>query len=205
MTISSRTPRVLLILFLALAAGLLLSSSGTASAAAPPIAKNGTINACYKTKGKGKGTLRLVGSGKARCPRKWRKVAWQTTPAAGPRGEAGAPGVAGQPGPAGNSGLPGADANDLIVGLEGKVAQLLVKVETLEGVLAGVTNEDLLGAVAAIPAVGALCEQTEDLTGQANALLTSVGGLNTLLDTLLVLFDPIGVPTALPSFNCPTS
>ena len=200
MTTATKLPRALLTLLLVLAAGLLLLSSGMASAA-PPIGKDGKIHACYKAKGKGKGALRLVGSGKARCPRKWRKVAWQTTPAPGPRGEAGVPGGAGQAGAGSQS---GADAGTAIVGLEGKVAQLQVKVETLEGILAGITNEGLLGAIGAVPAVGALCEQTEGLTGQVNALLGSVAGLNSLLDTLLVVFDPVGLPTALPSFNCPT-
>lgn len=197
MTISTKFSRTLLIFSLVLAAGLLLLSSGTASAA-PPIAKDGKIYACYKAKGKGKGTLRVVRGGKARCPRKWRKVAWQATPAPGPRGE---PGASGQPGV---SGLPGVDAGTAIIGLEGKIAQLQLKVEALEGILEGVTNQGLLDAIAAVPAVGALCERTEDLTDQANALLSSVGGLNSLLDTLLALFDPVGVPAALPSFNCPT-
>jgi hypothetical protein len=198
---TTQKPLTSLILFLVLAAALLLSSSSSTASAANPVGKDGRIHACYKAKGKGKGTLRLVGRGKARCPRKWRKVTWQARPTTGPRGEAGAPGRAGQPGPTGAS---GADATTAVLGLESQLAQLLVKVETLEGILAGVTNQGLLGAIAAVPAVGALCEQTEGLTGQVDSLLTSVGGLNSLLDTLLVLFDPVGLPTALPAFSCPT-
>src|SRR5262245_27956459 len=171
MTTSTKSLRALFTLLLVLATGLLLLSSGTASAM-PLVGKDGRVHACYKAKGKGRGTLRLVASGKVRCPRKWRKVAWSTSPVPGSRGEAGATSGAGQPGAS------GVDANATIVELEGKVAQLLTKVEALEGVLAGVTNADLLGAIAVAPAVGALCAQTEGLTDQANALLGSVGGLN---------------------------
>ncbi|HKH64731.1 MAG TPA: hypothetical protein VKA35_04645 [Solirubrobacterales bacterium] len=52
-----------------------LAFASTASAASP-IAKDGKIHACYKAKGKGKGTLRLVRNGKVRCPRKSRD--WKT-------------------------------------------------------------------------------------------------------------------------------
>jgi hypothetical protein len=177
MTTPTKSIRALLALFLVLAAGLLLLSSSTASAA-PFVGKDGKVHACYKAKGKKKGTLRMVRSAKVRCPRQWRKVSWYLAPPAGPRGEAGAAG------PAGERGLTGAAGSPVVVELESKVSELLTRVQQLEG---------------------ALCEQTEDLTTQANALLSSVGGLNSLLDTLLVLFDPVGLPEALPSFTCPSS
>lgn len=197
MTIRTRFPMSLLILALL---GFLAFSS-TASAA-PPVARDGKIYACYKAKGKGKGTMRLVRNGKVRCQRKWKKVSWYAGGLSGP-GAIAPPGPAGPKGDAGPPGEQGTAGNLVVEQLEGKVSELLTKVESLEAILSGVTNTDLLGAIDAVPAVGALCEQTETLTGQANALLTSVGGLNSLLDTLLVLFDPIGVPAALPAFSCP--
>lgn len=203
MTTSTKTPLALLTLFLVLAAGLLLFASGTASAA-PPIAKNGKIHACYKAKGKGKGTLRLVRSGKARCPRQWRKVSWSVAPTSGPRGEAGPSGSAGQPGA---NGLPGADAKAVITELEGKVSQLLAKVESLEGVLKGVTNQGLLGAIALAPTVETLCTQAGTLTGRLNLLEGALGGLslNGVLTALGGLLNVPALPGALPAFSCPAA
>nr|MDQ2631822.1 hypothetical protein [Actinomycetota bacterium] len=175
--------------------------SSSAASAANPVGKDGTIHACYKAKGKGKGALRLVGSGKVRCPRQWRKVTWQTVPAAGPRGEAGAPGAAGV------NGLPGVDAGDRVVGLEAEIAQLLVKVEALEGVLKGVTNQGLLGAIELSPVVQVLCNQAGTLTGRLNLLEGVLGGLslNGVLTTLGGLLNIPALPGALPAFSCPTA
>lgn len=197
MSIRTRFPVSLLILALL---GFLAFSS-TASAA-PPVARDGKIYACYKAKGKGKGTLRLVRNGKVRCQRKWKKVSWYAkgagygfgTPIAGP---------AGPTGPQGEQGVPGTAGNVVVEQLEDKVAELLTKVGNLEAVLLGVTNTDLLNAIDVVPAVGALCEQAEDLTDQTTALGTTLGSLNTLLDTLLLGFSPIEVPTALLDFSCP--
>lgn len=177
----------------------LLAFSATASAAYP-IAKDGKIYACFKTKGKGKGTVRVIRNAKVRCPRKWRKMAWNATARPGPQGPAGATGATGG---TGGQGLPGTAGNVVVKELEDKVTELLTKVESLEGILSGVTNAELLNAIGAVPAVGALCEQAEDLTDQTTALGTSLGSLNTLLNTLLLGFSPIEVPTALPKFSCP--
>lgn len=177
-----------------------LALSATASAASP-IAKDGKIHACYKAKGKGKGTMRLVRNGKVRCPRKWKKVAWYAV-APGPAAP-GAAGPQGEPGPEGKQGVPGVEGNIVVKELEDKVSELLTKVASLEAILSGVTNADLLGAIDAVPAVGALCEQAEDLTSQTTALGTTLTSLNTLLNTLVPLFSPVSVPTALPPFSCP--
>lgn len=201
MTTSTKSLRAQLALFLALAAGLLLLSSGPASAA-PPVAKDGRIYACFKAKGKGKGDLRVVRGAKVRCPRKWKKVSWY---AQGFSVGAAPPAAIGPAGPQGERGPAGPAGAVLVAQLEGKVSELLTRVESLEAVLGGVTNADLLSAISLTPTVGALCEQTEGLSGQVNALLGSVGGLNSLLDTLLVLFDPVSLPEALPAFDCPTS
>jgi hypothetical protein len=179
-----------------------LAFSSTASAAAPAVARDGKIYACYKAKGKGKGTLRLVRNGKVRCQRKWKKVSWYAkgagygfgTPIAGPTGATG---------PQGEQGIPGTAGNVVVEQLEDKVSELLTKVESLEAVLLGVTNTELLNAIDAVPAVGALCEQAEDLTDQTTDLGGTLASLNTVLDTLLLGFSPIEVPTALPSFSCP--
>lgn len=201
MTIRARFP--MLLLPLALLAFLMFG----ATASAAPIAKDGKIYACYKAKGKGKGTLRLVRSGKARCPRQWKKVSWYASlktfgPGPNPHGPAGPAGPKGDTGPQGEKGTAG---NVVVESLEDKVTELLTKVESLEAVLKGVTNTDLLGAIEAVPAVGALCEQAEDLTDQTTALGSTLSSLNTVLNPLLLGFSPVSVPTALPSFNCPTS
>lgn len=181
----------------------LLAFSATASAA-PPIAKDGRIHACYKVKGKGKGNLRLARNAKGRCPRKWRKIAWSVGGSVpGPLPPAGAKGDTGAPGPRGEQGPPGTAGNVVVKQLEDKVTELLTKVQTLEGVLSGVTNTELLNAIGAVPAVGALCEQAEDLTSQTTALGTSLSSLNTVLNPLLIGFSPVTVPTALPAFSCP--
>lgn len=204
MTIRARFPMSLIILAL-----LGFLAFGSTASAAPPVAKDGKIYACYKAKGKGKGTLRLVRNGKARCPRQWKKVSWYAN--GGPRnpglsvppGPTGPAGPKGDTGPEGKQGLPGVEGNVVVKALEDKVTELLTKVESLEGILSGVTNAELLNAIGAVPAVGALCEQAEDLTDQTTALGTTLGSLNTLLDTLLLGFSPIEVPTALPKFSCP--
>ena len=190
-------PRFSLALLLCALALLLLPG---AASAAYPIAKDGKIYACFKTKGKGKGAIRVIRNAKVRCPRKWRKMAWNATVRPGPQGPVGAAGASGGTGVAG---APGTAGNVVVESLEDKVSELLTRVETLEGVLNGVTNLDLLNAIDAVPAVGALCEQAADLTDQTTALGTTLGSLNTVLDTLLLGFSPIEVPAALPSFSCP--
>ncbi|HKH64730.1 MAG TPA: hypothetical protein VKA35_04640 [Solirubrobacterales bacterium] len=65
------------------------------------------------------------------------------------------------------------------------------------------TNTALLNAIDAGPAVGALCEQAEDLTDQTTALGGTLTSLNTVLNAVLIGFSPVSVPTALPSFSCP--
>jgi hypothetical protein len=189
-----------------LGAVLLFASAGEPASAAPLVGKDGKIHACYKVKGKAKGTLRVVRNAKVRCPRRWKKVAWNAT------GSAAAPaenGTAGQPGGTGGTGLPGttpnvADLESKITELQTKVTELLGKVGSLESVLKGISNEQLLKAVAAVPVVESLCTQTKKLNEQTTALGVSTAALNTILDTLVPLFVPVTVPTALASFTCPS-
>jgi hypothetical protein len=175
---------------------LLVWGSGPA-AAAPLVGKDGKIHACYKFKGKAKGTIRVVRSAKVRCPRRWKKVAWYASVSAGP------PGPAGEAGPRGEMWLPGTAGNIVVEGLEDKVTDLLTRVQSLEAVLAGISNEQLLKAIGAVPAVQSLCTQTKKLNEQTTKLGESTAALNTLLGALLVSFAPVEVPTALAAFSCP--
>lgn len=166
----------------------LMFTATNRAAATPLVGKDGKIHACYKVKGKAQGTLRVVRSAKARCPRKWKKVAWNASGPGGSsgfQGEAGAPGPSGQNGPRGESGPPGTAGNVVVKGLEEKVTELLARVQSLESVL------------------GAVCTQAKDLNEQSTELGDSLEALNTVLEPLLVLFSPVSVPTALPPFTCP--
>ncbi len=189
-----------LLLLLALCAFVLFTSSP--ASAASPIAKDGKTHACYKAKGKGKGTLRVVRSGKVKCPKKWKKVAWYASGVPGAQGEAGAPGSAGEGGANGGSGQPGATGTVVVKQLEDKVTELLTKVKSLEAILSGITNQQLKEAIAKVPVVGALCTQAKALNEQTTALGTALGGLSTVVDTLTVLGLPT-IPVALPAFECP--
>jgi hypothetical protein len=198
MTIRTRFPLPLLILAL-----LGLLTFGSTASAAPPVAKDGKIYACYKAKGKGKGTMRLVRNGKVRCPRKWKKVSWYAGASAGPQPLLASPGPKGDAGAQGEQGAAGTAGNVVVTTLEDKVSELLTRVESLEAILSGVTNVDLLNAIDVVPLVANVCERTEALTDQTTALGSTLGSMNTLLDTLLLGFSPIEVPTALTEFTCP--
>jgi len=184
---------------------LLFTTAGAAQAK-PLVVKNGRIHACYKVKGKAKGTVRLVASAKVRCPRGWKKAAWNTSGAPGAAGEPGSTGENGSGGEGGQAGGKG-EAGALTTGtkvasLETKVTELLSQVKSLEAILSGITNAGLKEAIGKVPAVAALCGQTKALNEQTTALGTTLGGLSAIIDTLTVLGLP-AVPTALPAFSCP--
>jgi hypothetical protein len=185
---------------LALCAFALVTSSP--ASAAGIVAKDGRIHACYKAKGKGKGTLRVVRNGKVRCPKKWKKVSWNAAGPAGSQGEAGAPGANGESGSNGSAGLPGTTGTLTVKQLEDKVTELLNKVKSLEAILKGINNQQLQEAIAAVPVVQALCGQTKALNEKSGELGTALGGLSTVVDTLTVVGLPT-IPTALPAFSCP--
>jgi hypothetical protein len=197
-----------LLLALALCAFILFTSAP--ASAAGIVAKDGKIHACYKVKGKGKGTLRVVRSAKAKCPKKWKRVAWYASGPAGPQGAAGSPGGNGETGTNGSNGLPGTPATATVVKeLEGKVTELLTKVQSLETILKGVDNTQLKEAIAGIAktaaleaAVGSLCTQADALTDKSGELGTALGGLSTIVDTLTLMGLP-SIPTALSPFECP--
>lgn len=181
-------------LLIALAALSLLLSAGPASAA-PLVAKDGKIHACYKAKGKGKGTLRVVRNGKVKCPKKWKKVAWYAAGvpgpqgAPGPRGQTGATGATGATGPAGAPGAPGRNENLVLNELEDKVTELLTKIKGLEGALAGIASTQAI-----------LCQQASALTNQNNALRGAISGLSAIGAVLNIP----ALPAALPAFSCPS-
>jgi hypothetical protein len=195
----SSIPGTLLVL---LACSMLTAGSASAMS---PVAKDGKIHACYKAKGKGKGTLRVVRNGKARCPKKWKKVSWYASGRPGSAGTQGQPGAAGTPGAngqPGERGLPGTAGVVVVEDLEKQVKELLTKVQSLESVLQGVTNAGLKEAIAAVPVVEALCTQADALTDQSNGLGTALSGLSAVVDTLTAMGLP-PVPAALPPFECP--
>lgn len=182
---------------LALCVFVLFTSS---PAAAFPVAKDGKIHACYKAKGRGRGTLRLVRNAKVRCPKKWKKTAWYAR-APIPAPETVAP--PGPQGPQGEKGLPGTAGNVAVEGLEDKVTELLNRVESLEAILNGVTNAELLAAIANTKT---LCTQVSALTGQLNSVEEALGGLklNAVLTTLGGVLEIPTLPGPLPSFSCPS-
>jgi hypothetical protein len=196
-------------LFLLGLSAFVLFTSSPASAAGI-VAKDGKIHACYKAKGKAKGTLRLVRSAKAKCPKRWKKVSWYASGPAGPQGASGNNGAGGETGTNGTNGLPGTPATATVVkGLEDKVTELLTKVQSLETILKGIDNQQLKEAIAGIAktealegAVGSLCTQASALTSKSGELGSALGGLSTVLDTLTLMSLP-SIPTALPPFSCP--
>ena len=173
------------LILLPVLAALLLGAPPTS--AKPLVGKDGKIHACYKWKGKGKGTLRVVRGAKVRCPKGWKKVSWYVKGS-----NAAPPPVSGPAGPQGEQGPPGAAGDAVVKQLEGKVSELLTRVEELE---------------ALAPTVQTLCAQVATVTNQVNAVETALGGLN-LNPVLTTLGGVLNIPTlpgALPAFSCPTS
>lgn len=209
--VDTRHP-ALAVFLLALCAFVVLTSSP--ASAASLVGKDGKIHACYKVKGKAKGSLRVVRSAKAKCPKRWKKVSWYASGPAGPQGESGPNGANGETGTNGSSGLPGTTATGTVVvkGLEDKVAELLNKVTSLETILAGINNQQLKEAIASIAdvkaletTVGSLCSQSSTLTSQLNSVESALGGLslNSVLTTLGGVLNIPALPGPLSSFSCP--
>lgn len=185
--------------------------TAVAPADAAPVRKDGKIYACYKVKGKPRGSMRLLFKGK-RCRRGERRVAWMAAPPIAPGGESGAP-VApgasqptqppaqGQPTqPPAQSPAEGADVS----ALEAQIAGLTVHVESLEDILAGIGNADLLAALDALALVEQVCDQATALTTQVGLLQDVIGGLglNGVLQALGGLLLIPSQPEALDPFAC---
>jgi predicted Rossmann fold nucleotide-binding protein DprA/Smf involved in DNA uptake len=165
-----------------------LSQSG-AVASKRPANPQGKIYACAKSKGKGKGTLRLVQGGK-RCKRGERMVAWNAAGAAGAPGTTGAQGSSGSQGPAG----PANPTLEALVKTQGQ------QIEALTERLVS-TETSLLSTKALLHSV---CAQTASLTTQSNALLSSLGGLSLggTIPPLLTLEVPL-LPSPIVPLACP--
>lgn len=167
------------------------------------VGKDGKVYACYRIKGKAKGTVRLVAK-KKKCRKGEKKISWNAT---GPAGESGQNGGGGEPGSPGENGA---------TGLEGRIEKLTNRVETLEEKLKGITNAtlnevisklsgvsgaQLQEAVKAVANVNALCVQAKELTNQVNAIGNAVGA-GEIIGSLLDLSFP-GLPASpLPAFGC---
>lgn len=141
------------IALLAAGAMLLIGLCGSASAARS-IGKGGSIQACYKVKGKAKGAMRVVPTGK-KCKKGERKLAWRVAGVSGQPGAAGTGGgsgsATGQNGANGGSGGNGTNGSNGTNGntatLESKIAGLNLKIDGLEKVLDGLNNGELSGVV----------------------------------------------------------
>ena len=81
-----------LVLALLAAAALCAAALVADAGAAKLVGKDGKVYACYRTKGKAKGAVRLV-TKKAHCKKGQKKVSWNVT---GPAGQGGEGGVNGE-------------------------------------------------------------------------------------------------------------
>jgi hypothetical protein len=175
-------PKARLILVPLAAAAVLLACLGGAATAATPIGRDGQIHACYRVKGKPKGSLRVVPSAKKHCKRGERKVTWSVV---GPSGQSGSGGQSGNGGQSGQAGTNGS-SKETEAALQSKIANLNLKVEGLEGVLSGVTNGDLLGALNTLKGLdnGDLLNSVDAVKGLSNGDLSgavdAVEGLTNL-------------------------
>lgn len=215
--VKSISGRLALLASVAVVALLVGALGGTAVAA--PIGKGGKVQACYRVKGKAKGAMRVVPTGK-KCRKGERKLAWATVGStAGPAGPVGPTGPRGSAGDAGATGATGPAGSSNEAALQAKIAGLTLKVEGLEGILQGVTNGQLTGTidkltgitglqlnetVGALPVVDSLCTQAAAVPGQINAVGTALGGLTLggLIPGGLVLTIPS--LTAVTPFTCPS-
>ncbi|HTR74915.1 MAG TPA: collagen-like protein [Solirubrobacterales bacterium] len=174
------------------------------------VGKDGKVYACYKAKGKSKGSVRLVAK-KAHCRHGEKKVSWNAVGPAGETGKTGDSGPVGERGPAGERGPPGQDGSSDLSALEeritnltstvaalepliGKVATLestldakvtelegvITKVTGLETKLQGISATELKAAVESVADVNALCAQAATLTTRANELGTAISGISLL-------------------------
>ncbi len=207
---------------LAAAGALLMIALLPGEAHASVVGPTGQIKACYAKKGKAKGTLRVVRSGK-RCRKGQKPLVWNSQ---GQQGSTGAQGAQGIPGQVDSSVT--TQLNSLtsqLSGLTTQLSQLQSDVTSLQGVLSGLSNSDLAGAVTnaaklngisaqdltdaigAVPDVTALCTQMSEAVTQLNSIGSVLTGLN-LSGGLLglglggLVFNN-AIPSALSSFTCP--
>jgi hypothetical protein len=167
----------------ALAGALLLGGVAAGEAhAAGVVGPSGQVTGCYVKKGKAKGTLRVVPSGK-RCRKGEKPLTWNAL------------GQAGQPGQQGSSGTPGGSGQ--LGSLTTQLSDLQSRVTQLESLLSGLTNTDLLTAVSS------LCTQMSTVVTQLNSVRTVLSGLSlTGIIPLGLLLNVPSIPSALAPFSC---
>jgi hypothetical protein len=202
-----------LALALLAAAAVCFAAVVTDAGAVKLVGKDGRVYACYKAKGKRKGTVHLVAK-KGKCHKGEQKISWNSVGPAGENGASGESGSNGEGGAGGESGANGVAGTTQT--LEKQVNQLTSKVTSLEGVLKGITNTELLGAlsklqgvsgtglqqaVAQVPIVQTLCAQEGKLTEQSNAMGMALEGITLVGLTVLELLVP-QAPAVLPKFSC---
>jgi hypothetical protein len=206
---------------LALLAAALCAAVIVGGASGAIVGKNGRVYACYKAKGKNKGAVRLVPK-KGKCRKGEKKVSWSV---AGPAGQSGENGQNGENGAGGEGGAGGEKGTAATQTLEKQVQSLTSKLTSLESVLKGITNNELLGALgklqgvsgtglqeavakvpvvnSLVPRVTTLCEQSGTLTSRSNKLGEVIGGLNVIGLPGLGLEPVVPIPNPLSSFACP--
>jgi hypothetical protein len=203
--------------FLALLASLSLSVGAAAAKRHALVGRDGKIHACYRVKGRPKGMVRVVRSRSHRCRRGERRLSWSVAGGAGQSGQAGANGGGGQTAVSTSKEaaletkvagltLQVEQLEGLVKELSGEMSGVLGRVDDLEGVLEGVDNEGLKEAVAAVPLLGEVCEQTEALTGVTNEFGTEFQQLLTTLTGSLLggIFGGISVPEPVAeTLSCP--
>src|SRR3954447_13937220 len=174
----------------AVAGALLLSGIAAGDGNADGvIGPTGQISGCYAKKGKAKGTLRVVKPGQ-RCRKGEKPLALNG------QGQNGSTGAQGGSGSSGQT----TDTSSLTT----QLTQLQGRVTQLEGILTGLTNANLLGAVGAVADVNALCSQVPAVVTQLNSVRTVLSGLS--LSGIIPIGLGLNVPSissALSPFTCP--
>lgn len=200
--------------------GLMSFALAGSAIAASGIGKDGKVHACYRVKGKAKGSMRVVPA-KKKCRRGERKLAWSIAGSTVPAGSNGTAGGSGSTGDGGSTGAAGSQGTSNETALQAKISNLTLKLEGLEGVLEGITNGDLTGAVGklgglsglqlteavdTLPAVGSLCSQATALTTRVGVVQQGLGGLslNPVLTTLGGVLTVPSLPAPLTAYSCPS-
>jgi hypothetical protein len=170
----------------ALAGAILLVAIAPGDAhAASVVGPTGQISGCYKKKGKAKGALRVVPPGR-HCRKGEKPLSWNAQGQTGTTGAQGTQGATGQ-----------------LDSLTAQLSQLETRVTQLEGILSGITNTDLLSAIAGFGNVDALCTEMSTVVGQLNGVRTVLNGLSLggVIPLGLLLTVP-SIPSALSPFSC---